>query len=148
MKKVLAVSDNGSNWEQLYLITQSFVNYQKIYVTEDYNYIVGRERTNYFLLPKLNSYNPFKIIQNYIECYNLIKKLNSDIVITNGSWVGLICLIFAKHQGSKTIWIDGLQYSENISVPGRFASWIVDTCITQWQHLSRAGKIKYLGCIL
>ena len=95
-----------------------------------------------------NQTQPLDVIRGLLETRRLVKAVSPDIVISTGAAPGLLCLLWAKRSGARTIWLDSIANAEQMSLSGRLAGLFSDVVLTQWQHLAEGKRIKYWGSVL
>ena len=71
------------------------------------------------------------------------------MVISTGAAPGLVALAVAKLlTGSRTVWIDSIANTKQLSLSGRLARPVADAWLVQWPHLARPGGPEYWGAVL
>ncbi|HCO1856164.1 TPA: hypothetical protein N7M61_004421, partial [Escherichia coli] len=70
------------------------------------------------------------------------------LAISTGAAPGLLCLLFTRLLGGKTIWIDSIANTEKLSLSGRLARFFSNQVLTQWDHLGDGKKISYHGRVI
>ena len=91
---------------------------------------------------------PFKVLRGAIETFGLVRRLRPDVVISAGAAPGLLCLLWGRVFGAKTIWIDSIANAETLSLSGKIALHFAHRVLTQWDHLARPGKVEHWGSVL
>jgi hypothetical protein len=71
-----------------------------------------------------------------------------QVVVTTGSAPGFVALRLARWLGARTLWIDSIANSEEMSFSGSQALRHADLCLTQWEHLARPAGPHYRGAVL
>ena len=148
MQKILAVSSGGGHWEQLMSIKDSFEGHHVSYA----NTVPGlAERSgilNSSVIPDCNQDTKLANLRTAWSAFMLINRLRPDVVVSTGAAPGLFALIFGRIFGAKTVWIDSVANSEQLSLSGKLAGKFAHVWLTQWEHLSRPGGPYYAGCVL
>ena len=75
-------------------------------------------------------------------------RLRPDIVVTTGASVGLFSLIAGKFLGAKTIWLDSIANTAELSLSGQKARRFADLYLTQWPELASERGPKFEGCVI
>jgi UDP-N-acetylglucosamine:LPS N-acetylglucosamine transferase len=147
MKKLLAVASGGGHWVQLLRLRKAFEGCEVRYVT------TKKEYANEVIEPLLvvtdaNGWEKVRLIKMCFEVAWLVLRVRPDIVITTGAAPGLAAIFFGKIAGAKTIWLDSIANSEELSASGKFARKWADAWLTQWPHLSEEGGPAHWGSVL
>jgi UDP-N-acetylglucosamine:LPS N-acetylglucosamine transferase len=103
---------------------------------------------NCYLVSDCNRNTPMSVIWCARDLLSLIRRERPDLVISTGAAPGVIAIMIGKVLGCRTIWVDSIANSIELSMSGRIAGRFADLWLTQWEHLSKAGGPRYLGSIL
>lgn len=95
-----------------------------------------------------NRDKPMANVKSAWDVFRIIRTQRPDIVISTGAAPGLIALVIGKLFGAKTIWLDSVANSEQLSLSGKMAGKIADLWLTQWSHLSTPKGPTYFGSVL
>ncbi len=145
--KLLAVASGGGHWVQLLRLRPAFENCTVEYLTTQAAY--SKEVANKLhAVTDANVWEKIKLLKMFIEVAWIILKVRPDIVITTGAAPGFAAIVFGKCLGAKTIWLDSMANSQQLSSSGmRIRPWC-DLWLTQWPHLAADGGPEYHGAIL
>ena len=147
---ILAIASNGGHWQQMQQIAPSFEGANVIFASTG----VGSSRASdkvFHADIRLTDYNQNemgKVFRGFFEAVCAIYRVKPNVVISTGAAPGLMCLLVGRLYGAKTIWLDSIANSEELSMSGRLAKKICHTVLTQWEHLSEPGKVQYWGSVL
>lgn len=148
-KRVLAVASGGGHWEQLMLINPALNNCDVHYATTMAGLPERAEVSPSTIIPDCSRDDLLANVRCTVKILRLFIVYRPDIVVSTGAAPGLISLFVGKISGARTIWIDSIANSEEMSLSGRVATYFADVCLTQWEHLSRSSrKLKFMGCVL
>jgi len=103
---------------------------------------------NCYLIEDCNRDTPMSVIRCARDIFVLIRKERPDLIISTGAAPGLIAIVIGKIFGCRTIWVESVANSIELSMSGRLAGKFADLWLTQWQHLSRPKGPLYWGSIL
>ncbi|WP_375262315.1 UDP-N-acetylglucosamine--LPS N-acetylglucosamine transferase [Palleronia sp.] len=148
-KRLLAVASSGGHWEQLVLLSDAFEGGDVWYACPDRG-----QSDRYGGLPQfqeISDYNqtqPLLILAGLVETFRLLRRIRPDIVVSTGAAPGLLCLLWGRIMGARTIWIDSIANAERLSLSGRLALRFAHLTITQWQHLAAQSRARYYGSVL
>lgn len=145
---VLAVASGGGHFEQLIRIAEHIDSSRIIYATTVNGYTINSELPP-IIVNDCNTNTKFSMLVTCIQLTKIIIQFNPSIIISTGAAPGLIAIIMGKIFFKKTIWIDSIANSEDISKSGKIAKYFVDLYLTQWKHLeNKSHGPRYGGSIL
>lgn len=101
-----------------------------------------------YLVSDCNRDTPMSVIRCARDIFVLIRRERPDMVISTGAAPGLIAIMIGKILGCRTIWVDSIANSIELSMSGRIAGRFADLWLTQWEHLSSNRGPRYMGNIL
>jgi len=79
----------------------------------------------------------------------VVLRFRPHVVITTGAAPGLIAVRLARLFGARTVWIDSMANSEELSLSGKLAGDHVDLWLTQWPDLTdKYPGLRYYGSVL
>lgn len=84
----------------------------------------------------------------FVQVALKVLRFRPDVVVTTGAAPGFAALLFGKMIGAKTIWIDSIANSEEMSSSGKHAGRIADLWLTQWEHLVTPQGPQFMGSVL
>jgi UDP-N-acetylglucosamine:LPS N-acetylglucosamine transferase len=147
--KVLAVASAGGHWEQLMQIRDSFgLSANVSFATTDSRLAKMNGIEACHELRDYNQDKPLDVLKGLMETRNLINKLSPDVVISTGAAPGLLCLLWARMSGARTIWLDSIANAERMSLSGQLAKTFSTVVLTQWEHLADGSRVQYWGSVL
>lgn len=81
--------------------------------------------------------------------WKIMRDFRPDVVISTGAAPGAVALLLGKLIGARTIWIDSIANSDELSLSGKAVRLVADVWLTQWPELANGnGKLAYLGQVL
>lgn len=114
--------------------------------------IVGAGRAhgiaNVEMIPDCNRHSLLSVPSLALTAFRLVRKVRPDVVVSTGALPGLACIALGRLIGARTIWIESMANSEEMSRSGAWASRIADECLVQWPQLERPGRTRYAGSVL
>lgn len=146
--KVLAVASIGGHWEQLMMMRDLFEQYDSEFVTTDAKLFDAYGVRAGHAIPDCNRDTPFVVIKAIFQIHSIMRKVQPDIVISTGALPGLLCIVIGRLNGAKAVWVDSIANAEHLSLCGRFAKYLANSCVTQWKHLADSPRISYFGSVL
>ncbi|WP_036536277.1 glycosyltransferase family protein [Oceanobacter kriegii] len=143
-KKVLAIASQGGHLVQLLRIKPLFEEYDVTY-SSNINSYKGIEMEK---VVDANMSNKFKLFLQFFQVAWLMLRLRPDVVVTTGASVGFFAILVGKYLGAKTIWIDSIANSEELSLSGKKARAIASHTYSQWESVAQAENVDYIGNVL
>lgn len=148
MPKVLAITSGGGHWDEMMVLRQDFDGSDIVYANTFPGLAESSGITRSYLIKDCNRDTPLSIVMCLKDVYKVIRRERPDVIISTGAAPGLIAVIIGYVLGIKTVWVDSVANSMELSLSGRVAGKLADVWLTQWQHLSRPGGPRYWGSIL
>lgn len=145
---VLAVSSGGGHWDELMLLRDGFENYDVRFVTtsKDIADVNGVE-----LFSKIPDCNQNQLIRSFL-CFIcalwIVARLRPRVVISTGAAPGFFCILAGRLFGARTLWIDSIANSEELSMCGQLSRTVAHECWTQWPHLAGTNGPRFKGSVL
>jgi UDP-N-acetylglucosamine:LPS N-acetylglucosamine transferase len=148
-KKVLAVASGGGHWIQMRRLQPAFDGLEVIYVGVQASYAEEVSEFRFYAVRDVTRWDRWGIIVLVSQLMVILLKERPHVVITTGSAPGVIALALAKFLlRAKTIWIDSVANSVEMSSSGRQARRFSDAWLTQWPQLERPRGPEYWGAVL
>jgi len=146
--KVLLISSSGGHWIQMSRVKDAFKDDQVFYASTEKSYHQHNPNEEFFYIPDASRWNKFKLIWQALSVLWLLLKLRPDVILTTGASVGLFALFLGKKLGARTIWLDSIANSEELSLSGQKAKKYADLYLTQWEHLATDDGPEYAGSVI
>ena len=148
-KKILLVSSQGGHWIQLKRLINGFKGHNINYlsVTDLKRSFNNNNGEKYYSVVDATRNHKLKLIIQFFQIGNIVFKIQPNIIVTTGSSVGFMSLIWGKLFGAKTVWIDSIANYEKLSMSGKLSKPFATHHLTQWKHLEK-GKTKYIDSVI
>lgn len=146
-KKVLAVASGGGHWVQLLRLRPAFEGLQVEYVSTNSGYQADVQGMLH-VVTDANMWQKIKLIKMFVEVAWIVLSQRPDIVITTGAAPGFAAIMFGKIFGAKTIWLDSIANSEEMSSSGQKIKFFADVWLTQWPHLADESGLECWGAVI
>ena len=146
--KVLLISSSGGHWVQMSRIKSAFQGTDICFASTEESYYQHNPENPFFYLPDASRWNKLKLLWQAFSVLVLLIRLRPDVILTTGASVGLFALFLGKKLGARTIWLDSIANSEELSLSGRKARKYADLYLTQWEHLAGDGGPEYVGSVI
>lgn len=148
-KRVLLVASAGGHWVQLSRLSPAFDEFDTYYVTTMEGAAPPSGTRPVATVPDASRSSPLRFAGLLLQAAWLLLTFRPHVVITTGAAPGLVILQLSKLLRCRTIWIDSLANSEELSLSGRLAKRYADLWLTQWPHLAQSdAKLDYYGAVL
>jgi UDP-N-acetylglucosamine:LPS N-acetylglucosamine transferase len=146
-KKVLAVASFGGHWIQLLRLRPAFREHDVLYVTTN-EARVPDAGARIKMVCDASMWDKPALARMFVQMAAIVVRFRPDVVITTGAAPGYAALLFGKLARARTIWIDSIANSEELSSSGRRAKTWADLWLTQWEHLANEGGPEFWGRVL
>ncbi len=146
-KKLLAISSGGGHWIQLLRLLPSFEDTKVSWCSTSLK-MADEISGPFFLITDSNFNTKLKLVKTFIDAFKIVKKVRPDIVVSTGAAPGIICILWGKIFGAKTLWVDSIANAETLSISGKIAVHLADKVLTQWEILSDGEKVLYYGAVI
>ena len=147
MKKVLAVASGGGHWVQLLRLRPAFSGTALQYLTTNSEYGADvSERLH--VVTDANIWEKAKLVRMFAEVFWILLRTRPHVIVTTGAAPGFAAVLLGRLLGAKTVWIDSIANSEDVSNSGRYARRWATAWVTQWEHLSGDNGPDYWGSVL
>jgi UDP-N-acetylglucosamine:LPS N-acetylglucosamine transferase len=147
MKRILAVASGGGHFVQLLRLRPAFEGSAIHYVTTNSGYSKQFEGS-FFIVKDANADQRLKLIWMLLQMGRIFLSVRPDVVISTGAAPGLAAMVLGKIFRAKTLWLDSIANSEELSQSGRLARRFADVWLTQWEHLARDDGPHFWGGVL
>ncbi|MFW2831113.1 UDP-N-acetylglucosamine--LPS N-acetylglucosamine transferase [Sphingomonas sp. ID0503] len=148
-KRILLVASAGGHWVQLCRLSKAFEGHEVQYVTTMKGAIAPNSDRPVAIVPDASRNDVFKLLILLVRLVVLIARYRPHVLVTTGAAPGLLALQVGGLLGARTVWIDSVANSEELSLSGKLAGRVASLWLTQWKHLSgTAPGLTYMGCVL
>lgn len=148
MKKVMAIASGGGHWVQLLRLRPAFSHHDVTFVSTNSDYAKDVNAKFHCVLDA-NMWDKWALFKMFMQVLWLVIKARPDVVITTGAAPGFAAVFFGRVIGARTIWVDSIANSEQLSQSGSHAGKFVNVWLTQWEHLSdEKNGLNFWGSVL
>lgn len=148
LTKVLAVTSGGGHWDEMMVLREDLRDVKIIYANTFAGLAENSGIEKCYLIPECSRDTPLSVIRCARAIFSLIRRERPDIVISTGAAPGLLAIVIGHMCGAKTMWVDSIANSIELSMSGRLAGKFADVWLTQWKHLANERGPQYWGSIL
>lgn len=136
-RKVLAISSSGGHWVQLLRLKEAlFDDYETIYVGTDIGMSTSVPGVCFYAVTDCNLGQKFRVIKCFFQLFRICLKERPDAIVSTGAAPGFIAIVIGKLFGAKTIWIDSLANTKQLSISGKYVGRFADLWLTQWESVA------------
>ena len=146
-RKLLAVASGGGHWVQLLRLRPAFSGLRVEYISTNAAYAKDVE-DRLHTVTDANLWNKLRLLKMFAEVAWIVLKVRPDVVVTTGAAPGFAAIFFGRLLGARTVWIDSIANSEELSNSGKQARRWATAWATQWSHLAAADGPLYWGSVL
>jgi|LGOV01.1.fsa_nt_gb UDP-N-acetylglucosamine:LPS N-acetylglucosamine transferase len=147
MEKLIAVASEGGHLIQLLRLKPLFSKFETHLVTTNkvsYSCFVGTHVINDVNIDS----GIIEIFKCLFQALQIMLLIRPKVILSTGALPGLILIFLGKVFFKKTIWIDSIANSKELSSSGKYAKYIATHCLTQWPDLADNKRVKYLGSVI
>ncbi len=137
--RILAVASGGGHWVQLLRLRPAFEGVKVVYLTTEAGYAADVAPARLIVVPDANRWNKLAVARMFLAVLWAVVRVRPKVVVTTGAAPGYAAIRFAKLLGARTMWIDSIANSEELSMSGQMAGKHADAWLTQWEHLGAVG---------
>ena len=137
MKKILAVASGGGHWVQLLRLRPAFEGFRVEYMSTSPAYAKDVD-ARLHAVSDANLWNKLRLLKMFAQVAWVMLRVRPDLVVTTGAAPGFAAIFFGRLLGARTVWIDSIANSEDLSSSGKQARHWASAWVTQWSHLQAA----------
>ena len=102
----------------------------------------------FHVVPDANIWEKWKLLRMFLAVLRIVIKVRPDVVVTTGAAPGFAAVVLGRLLGARTIWIDSIANSMELSNSGKKARRWANVWLTQWEHLAGKEGPGYWGSVL
>jgi UDP-N-acetylglucosamine:LPS N-acetylglucosamine transferase len=147
-QRLLLVASAGGHWIELCRLSQAFANHDCMFVSTAAGMTapVGSRRVE--VIADSSRDTIATMVRTASEIRTVIRRFDPDMVITTGAAPGALALVLARLHGARTVWIDSIANSDELSLSGRMVRLFAELRLTQWEHLSKPRGPHFYGRVM
>ena len=146
--KVLMVSSCGGHWVQMMRTRPAFSDHELFFASTERTYQEHNPDRPFFFIPEASRWSKWKLLWQAFIAFTVVLRIRPDVVLTTGASAGFFALVGAKLLGKKTIWLDSIANTAELSLSGQKVGRFADLYLTQWPDLASANGAQYRGAVL
>lgn len=145
---LLAIASGGGHWIELLRLRPAFAGWDVTYVSMFDNYRSEIAGARYYTIPDASRFNKAAFLKVVITAFGIMLRERPKVIVTTGSAPMLSFLLLGKLTGAKTLWIDSIAQSEELSSSGRVAKRLATQTISQWPIVAEREGVAHWGAVL
>jgi UDP-N-acetylglucosamine:LPS N-acetylglucosamine transferase len=146
-KKLLAVASGGGHWVQLLRLRPAFEGLAVEYLSTNPSYAKEVDAPLH-VVADASIWEKAKLAKMFLQVAGVVLRTKPDIVLTTGAAPGFAAIFFGRLLGKRTVWIDSIANSEELSNSGKKAGRFASLWLTQWPHLAKEGGPRHWGSVI
>lgn len=146
--RVLAIASGGGHWVQLLRLRPAWEGCEVAYATVHADSAAEVPGHRCFTFPDASRANPLGFLGVAWRLFAATLAFRPQVVVTTGSAPALIAILFGRLIGARTLWIDSIANSEQMSSSGMRARQLAHQCVTQWPQLAAEPRPGYWGSVV
>lgn len=146
--RILAIASGGGHWIQLSRLHPAFIGCDVAYVTTLKGYKSQVSPAPFYVVRDANLRKKLSLAMMAMHLLWIIVRERPDVVISTGAAPGFFGLRIGRLFGARTIWLDSMANSEQLSTSGKKIGKHADLWLTQWPHLEEPQGPYYRGGVL
>lgn len=146
-KRVLAIASGGGHFIQLMRLQPAWAGHRVSVATVDPTTRSLAGDVPFFTFRDVSRADWWRIPLAALDIAGILIRVRPQVIITTGALPGLIAAALARPFGVKSLWVDSIANSEELSGSGGQAGRVCSQVITQWPHLA-GGRVEHWGSVL
>ncbi len=135
-KRVLAIASAGGHWVQLLRLRPAFETVEVVYATTNAGLRHHVAGSGFHVVRDANRWEKWGMLVMLFQVAWLVFRVRPDVVVTTGAAPGYFAIRCGRMLGAKTLWLDSIANSEELSHSGKLAGNVADAWLTQWPELA------------
>jgi len=150
MAKIALVASSGGHLFQLSSLKNFWEEKEHFWIsfkTEDAKYLLKDEKVYWAYYP--TNRNIKNLIRNLMLAHKILKEEKPDAIISTGAGIAVPFIIIGRLFRIKTLYLESITRSEELSLSGRLVYPFVNKLLVQWPGLAEMySKAEFRGRII
>ncbi|NBZ89185.1 UDP-N-acetylglucosamine--LPS N-acetylglucosamine transferase [Stagnihabitans tardus] len=147
-RRVLAVASGGGHWVQLLRLRPAFEGAEVHYATVDPSARETVAPAPVHLYPDANKDTKLRLLLTALRLAVIVARVRPDVVISTGAAGGYLAIRMARLLGARTVFLDSIANTRQLSVSARLAQRAADLVLSQWPAVAARSGAEYRGAVL
>lgn len=148
--KLLLVCNPGGHFSTMMGLKKFWSGYQREWVTYskfDTEKLRGKEKVYWVKMQEARMF--WKACINFLNALFILHKSQPDLVLSTGASLAVPFILASKLFSIKTVFIESISRSSDLSLTGKLVYYFVDEFYVQWPECTeRYPKAQYKGVIV
>ncbi|AFY86282.1 MULTISPECIES: PssD/Cps14F family polysaccharide biosynthesis glycosyltransferase [Chroococcidiopsis] len=148
--KLLLVCNPGGHFSTMMGLKSFWSTYEREWVTYrhyDTQKLSEKERVYWVAMQEARML--VRAFINFFKALVVLRQSKPDLVLSTGASIAVPFIIASKLYGIKTVFIESISRSGNLSLTGRIVYHLVDEFYVQWPEcVERYPKAQYKGVVV
>jgi UDP-N-acetylglucosamine:LPS N-acetylglucosamine transferase len=145
-KRILAIASGGGHFVQLLRLRPAWEGHDVTYATVHAASAADVVPASLLTFRDVSRADWWRLPLTLWDIALILFKVRPQVIVTTGALPPLVALALVKPFGVRTLWIDSIANSEELSGSGQQASRIATVALTQWPQLA-TRKIDHWGSV-
>lgn len=146
-KRILAIASGGGHFVQLLRLRPAWEGHDVTYATVHAASAIDVAPAPLLTFRDVSRADWWRMPATLWDLARILLAVRPQVVVTTGALPPLLALMLVRPFGVRTIWIDSIANSEELSGSGRHAGKVATQVVTQWPELAEPG-IAHWGSVL
>jgi UDP-N-acetylglucosamine:LPS N-acetylglucosamine transferase len=146
-KRVLALASGGGHFVQLLRLRPAWDGHAVTYATVHAASAADVAPAPLLTFRDVSRADLWRLPLTLWDVAAILLRVRPQVIITTGALPGLTALVLARPFGVRTLWIDSIANSEELSGSGHQAGKVATAVVTQWPTLAQA-PVDHWGSVL
>jgi UDP-N-acetylglucosamine:LPS N-acetylglucosamine transferase len=147
-RRVLAVASGGGHWVQLMRLRPAFDGTSVHYATVDPSTRDMVAPAPVHIYPDANKDTKLRLALSALWLVVIVLRVRPDVVISTGAAGGYLAIRIARLIGARTVFLDSIANTRQLSVSARLAQRSADLVLSQWPAVAARSGAEYRGAVL
>jgi UDP-N-acetylglucosamine:LPS N-acetylglucosamine transferase len=147
-RRVLAVASGGGHWVQLMRLRPAFAGAEVHYATVDRSAADMVAPAPVHLYPDANKDTKLRLMLTALKLAVIVLRVRPHVVVSTGAAGGYLAIRIARLLGARTMFLDSIANTRQLSVSARLAQRAADLVLSQWPAVAKANGAEYRGAVL
>ena len=118
------------------------------YATTDNSVLDQVSEARLHLFPDANKDTPLRLLVCAVRLAWIVFRLRPDVVISTGAAGGFLAIRLACLIGARTMFIDSIANTRELSISARLAMGVADRVLSQWPGVAEQTGAEYRGAVI
>lgn len=147
-RRILAVASGGGHWVQLLRLRPAFDGAEVHYATIDPTARATVSPAPVYLYKDANKDTKLRLILSALTMAVIVLRVRPHVVISTGAAGGYFAIRIARLIGARTVFIDSVANTRQLSISARLARKVADMVLSQWPSVAASSGVQHRGAVL